>query len=39
MVELTAFTLFALNLAITLLRPPAHLMQTAESTVPIGSAN
>jgi uncharacterized protein involved in response to NO len=25
-VELTAVTLFAINLAITLLRPPAHLL-------------
>jgi hypothetical protein len=30
MVELTAVTLFAANLAITLLRPPAHLMHAHE---------
>jgi uncharacterized protein involved in response to NO len=37
-VELTAVTLFALNIIVTLLRPPAHLRPDVQSIAPAGGA-
>ncbi|HEX6895443.1 MAG TPA: hypothetical protein VF146_09230 [Bryobacteraceae bacterium] len=35
--ELAAVTLFAVNLAVTFLRPPAHIIRASAATVPTGS--